>query len=217
MVCNGIFHTAVPSEISRDGHIASIGILLLCLLGINRTAIPGASAPGITTQGLLHTKAVIRPLSKFTLPITALQNELSHRYGCQNPRLLLISRKQSTNLCNHLCLRQILKLSCLHTGWNRFCFSTAKSVSNLRSQITQSCIKPVSRTALVCKPSVNRDEHLILLRLIVQRLLLIPKPKQLLLAISLADIHAKVNQSVIILLFFAIIEISFSYFVIDCL
>jgi len=114
VVGNGILHTIVLAEVSRDGDHLAI-FLFLCLLGVGALAIPGRATPGITGERLLHTEAVVGILCQFALAVTRLQNELGKGYRCKNTTLFLIGSEQRSHPRNHICLREILERRCLST------------------------------------------------------------------------------------------------------
>ena len=81
-------------------------------------------------------------------------------------------------------------------GFGRL-YITAESCRDLGCQIAHAGIHPVAGAALVRKPSVDGQHHLVRLRSVVQRLGLIPQPEQLRLAIALADVGAKLDESLV--------------------
>ena len=68
---------------------------------------------------------------------------------------------------------------------------------DLGSKVSHPGIHPVAGAAFVGKPAMDGQHHLIRLRTVVQRLVLIAKPDQLLLSVPLADIHAEGDQLLI--------------------
>ena len=72
---------------------------------------------------------------------------------------------------------------------------TAESCRDLGCQIAHAGIHPVAGAALVRKPSVDGQNHLVGFRRVVQRLGLIAQPEQLGFAVALADIGAKLNTA----------------------
>lgn len=56
---------------------------------------------------------------------------------------------------------------------------------------------PVVWTAFVFKPSVNRQDHFTGLQLIVEHIVLIAEPEQLVIAAALADVHAEFDEHLI--------------------
>ena len=68
---------------------------------------------------------------------------------------------------------------------------------NLAGQIAHAGIHPVAGAAFICKPPVDRQNHLVRLRDIVQRFVLIPQPQQHLLAVPLADIDTEFHKAVV--------------------
>lgn len=81
--------------------------------------------------------------------------------------------------------------------WVGRLYITAESRRDLGCQISHTGIHPVAGTALVRKPSVDGQHHLIGFRGIVQRLGLIAQPEQLGFAVALADVGAKLHESVV--------------------
>lgn len=81
-------------------------------------------------------------------------------------------------------------------GFGRL-YITAESRRDLGCQIAHAGIHPVAGAALVRKPSVDGQHHLVRLRSVVQRLGLIPQPEQLRLAIALADVGAKLDEPLV--------------------
>ena len=81
--------------------------------------------------------------------------------------------------------------------WVGRLYITAESRSDLGCQIAHTGIHPVAGAALVRKPSVDGQHHLVRLRSVVQRLGLIPQPEQLRLAIALADVGAKLDEPLV--------------------
>ena len=75
--------------------------------------------------------------------------------------------------------------------------SGTKSDGNLRCQIAETAVEPVARTGLIGKPAVDCQHHLVLFGGVVQRLGLIRKPEQLLLAVALTDICTQLDQGLI--------------------
>ena len=200
MVSDRVLHAGILTEVRRNGHIAAIRILLLCLLGVFTRPVPDGACPGIAGEGALHTKHVVSVLRQLAFAVAGFQNELCQRHGCQNAGFLLVCRKQSADLLNHFCFRETGKdsgLRSLSSSASSRIRTTSKLCRDLLSQITHSGVHPVARTRLVGKPPMDRQHHLIRLGRVVQRLLLVPKPQQLLLAVSLTDIHAQHNQLLI--------------------
>ena len=76
-------------------------------------------------------------------------------------------------------------------------YITAESCRDLGCQIAHAGIHPVAGAALVRKPSVDSQNHLVRFRGVVQRLGLIPQPEQLRLAIALADVGAKLDEPLV--------------------
>ena len=136
---------------------------------------------------IINPENIVGILRKLALAVPGFQNELSQRYRCQDATLLLICRKQRTDLLDRIRLRQVLQDRglCPATGIS----GSLQCLRHLLSQISHSCIHPVPRTGLIRKPPVNGQDHLPALRRIIQRLVLISEPDQLALAIALADIY----------------------------
>ena len=64
-------------------------------------------------------------------------------------------------------------------------------------EVTHTSIHPVAGTALVGKPPMDGQHHLIALRTVIKRLVLISQPEQLRLAIALADVGAKLDEPLV--------------------
>ena len=73
----------------------------------------------------------------------------------------------------------------------------AESCRDLGCQLTHTGIHPVTGAALVRKPSVDGQHHLVRLRSVVQRLGPIAEPEQLGFAVALADVDAKLHESLV--------------------
>ncbi len=73
----------------------------------------------------------------------------------------------------------------------------AESCRDLGCQITHTGIHPVAGTALVRKPSVDGQYHLVGFRGVVECLGLIAQPEQLGFAVALADVGAKLDESLV--------------------
>ena len=69
--------------------------------------------------------------------------------------------------------------------------------ADLLRKIAHPGIHPVAGTAFVCKPPMDGQHHLPGLRLIGERLVLITKPQEFRLAVTLADIHAQFDERLI--------------------
>ena len=76
-------------------------------------------------------------------------------------------------------------------------YLTAESRRDLGCQIAHTGIHPVTGAGFVRKPSVNSQNHLVGFRGVVQRLGLIAEPEQLCLAVALADVGAKLDESLV--------------------
>ena len=76
-------------------------------------------------------------------------------------------------------------------------YITAESRSDLGCQIAHAGIHPVTGAALVGKPSVDSQNHLILLWDVIECLILITQPEQLRLAVAPADIGAKLDEALV--------------------
>ena len=74
---------------------------------------------------------------------------------------------------------------------------TAESRRDLGCQLTHAGIHPVTGAALVRKPSVDGQNHLVGFRGVVQRLGPISQPEQLGFAVAPADIGAKLDESLV--------------------
>ena len=75
--------------------------------------------------------------------------------------------------------------------------SATQGLSHPGCQIAQAAVEPVARTGLIGKPAVDGQHHLVLFGGVVQRLGLIRKPEQLLLAAALTDICTQLDQGLI--------------------
>ena len=76
-------------------------------------------------------------------------------------------------------------------------YITAESCRDLGCQITHTSIHPVTGAALVRKPSVDGQNHLVGFRGVVECLGLIAQPEQLGFAVAPADIGAKLDESLV--------------------
>ena len=76
-------------------------------------------------------------------------------------------------------------------------YLTAESRRDLGCQIAHTGIHPVTGAGFVRKPSVNSQNHLVGFRGVVQRFRLISKPEQLGFAVALADVGAKLDESLV--------------------
>ena len=74
---------------------------------------------------------------------------------------------------------------------------TAERCRDLGCQITHTGIHPVTGAAFVRKPPMDGQNHLVGFRGVVQRLGLISKPEQLGFAVALADVGAKLDESLV--------------------
>ena len=74
---------------------------------------------------------------------------------------------------------------------------TAESRRDLGCQLTHAGIHPVTGAALVGKPPMDGQHHLVGFRRIVQCLGLIAEPEQLRLAVALADVGAKLDEPLV--------------------
>ena len=75
--------------------------------------------------------------------------------------------------------------------------AAAKCRCDFFGQIAHASIHPVSRTGLVGKPAVDRQDHFIGGRAVTERLVLVAQPQELLLAIALADVHAELDERLV--------------------
>ena len=74
---------------------------------------------------------------------------------------------------------------------------TAERCRDLGCQITHTGIHPVTGAAFVRKPPMDGQNHLVGFRGVVERLGLIAEPEQLCLAVALADVGAKLDESLV--------------------
>lgn len=70
---------------------------------------------------------------------------------------------------------------------------SAELVCDFIGQFTKSGIEPVTRAGFVSEPPMDRDDHLVCFRRIVQAPVLISEPDQFLLAIAPADVHTELH------------------------
>ena len=77
-----------------------------------------------------------------------------------------------------------------------FCLSTQLR-RDLLGKVTHAGVHPVTGAAFVRKPPMDGQNHLVGFRGVVQRLGLISKPEQLRLAVALADVGAKLDESLV--------------------
>ena len=75
--------------------------------------------------------------------------------------------------------------------------SAVQSRRDLRCQIAQAAVQPITRAGLVGKPAMDGQHHFVRLGRVVQCLGLVRKPEQLLLAIALTDVSAEFNKGLI--------------------
>ena len=74
---------------------------------------------------------------------------------------------------------------------------TAERCRDLGCQIAHTGIHPVTGAAFVRKPPMDGQNHLVGFRGVVERLGLIAEPEQLCLAVALADVGAKLDESLV--------------------
>ena len=198
MVSDGILDARVFAEVCRDGIELPGAVILLCLLGIDRLAVPCRSAPCVSGEGLLHAKDIIGVLGELAFPIPGFQNELCQRYRGEDAGLIHIRSEKSTDRLDYITLRQSGQHLSLCAGGLDGCVGGgAKLRCDLVCQITHAGIHPVARTGLVGKPAVHCQDHLVRLRRVVQGLVLVSKPDELLLAVAFADINAELDQRLV--------------------
>ena len=198
MVSDGILDARILTEVCRDGIELPGAVILLCLLGIDRLAVPCRSAPCVSGEGLLHAEDVIGVLGELAFPIPGFQNELCQRYRGEDARLIHICSEKSTDRLNYITLRQSGQhLSLCARGLDGCVGGGAKLHCDLVCQITHASIHPVARTAFVCEPPMYGQDHLAGLRRVIQSFILIAEPDQLVLSVSLADIHAQLDKCLI--------------------
>ena len=83
--------------------------------------------------------------------------------------------------------------------------SCQQSVSVLYRQVPllpsqqdyQAAIQPIARTGLIGKPAVDGKHHFIRLWRVIQCLCLVPKPQELFLTVSLADVGAELDKRIV--------------------
>ena len=198
MVGDGILDARILAEVCRDGIELPGAVILLRLLGIDGLAVPRRSAPCVSGEGLLHAEDVIGVLGELTFSVPGFQNKLRQRYGGEDARLIHICSEKGTDRLNYITLGQSGQLLSLCAGGLDGCVvGGAKLRCDLVCQITHASIHPVARTGLVGKPAVHRQDHLVRLRRVVQGLVLVAKPDELLLAVAFADINAELDQRLV--------------------
>ena len=75
--------------------------------------------------------------------------------------------------------------------------AASKCRCNLVGQIAHASIHPVSRTALVGKPAVDRQDHLVRSGGVSQRLVFVAQPQELPFSVALADVHAQLDERLV--------------------
>ena len=75
--------------------------------------------------------------------------------------------------------------------------SAVQSRRDLRCQIAQAAVQPITRAGLVGKPAMDGQHHFVRLGRVVQRLGLVRKPDQLLFPVALADIRTQLDQGIV--------------------
>ena len=188
MICDGFLHAVILSEICSYRDVLA-AVPLLCLLGINRLAIPGRTTPCVAGERFLHAKYIIGILGKFGFSVAGFKNKLCQRNRCKHSACFLVSSKQRTDLLYHIRLRHVLEYRCLQSFGISFFISGKTFVYQLRN-LRMAVIQIISRTGFIVKPSV--DGHILLVHLPDKRLICFPQ--KLLNAVTLTDIRTKVNQ-----------------------
>ena len=74
---------------------------------------------------------------------------------------------------------------------------TSQCCRYLGGQIPKAGIQPVSRTGFIGKPAMDGEYHLIRLRRVIQRLILIPQPEKFLLPIPFADVRTQFHEGIV--------------------
>ena len=198
MVGDGILDARILAEVCRDGIELSGTVILLRLFGIDGFAVPRRSVPCVSGEGLLHAKDIIGVLGELAFPVPGFQNELRQRYRGEDARLIHICSEKSTDRLNCITLRQSGQHLSLCAGGLDGCVrGGAKLPSDLVCQITHASIHPVARTGLVGKPAVHRQDHFVRLRRIVQGLVLVSEPDELILPVAFTYIYAKLDQCLV--------------------
>ena len=191
MVVDRVLNGTVLSEVCRNAHIAAVRVLLPGFHRIHGMPIPGRTRPGVPGKRCLHAKTVIGILCQFGLAVAGFQNELRHGHAGKDAGLPLVSREQRGHLCHNRCRLHVLQRGCLQaSGHSR----SAQCRRYLGRQITEAAVQPVAGAGFVRIPAVDGQNHLIRCRRIVQRLVLVPQPEQLGLAVPLADVGTKLDQ-----------------------
>ncbi len=162
MVGDGLCDVWVLAEVSCDGFVGAVSVLLLRLLGVLGLAVPCRPTPRVAGKGALHSEEVIGVLGELALAIAGFQDELCQRDGSEDARLLLVGSEETTNFLYDLLFGEVLKRRRLQYSVCRGRLrGAAKLCCDLACQIPKTCIKPVSRAGLVGKPPMHRYDHLI--------------------------------------------------------
>ena len=198
MIGDGVLNAGILSEISCNGVELACAIILLCVLRVHGLAVPRGAIPVVPGEGFLHAEEVVGVLGQFGLTVAGLQNELRQRHGGEDARVLHVGGEKAANLLDYVGFGKVRQCGGLRAGDLRgFLRSTAEFCCDLAGQITHSRIHPISRTGLVCKPTVDRQDHLVGLWRVGQRRILIAQPQELLLTVALADVHTELDQCLI--------------------
>lgn len=191
MVVDGVLDGVIPAEICRNAYIAAIRVLLSGFHRIHGIPIPGRTRPVVPGKRCLHAKTVIGILCQLGLTVAGFQNELCHGHTGKDTGLSLVSREQRCYLCHDSRRLHVLQRGGLQTsGHSR----GAECRRYHGSQLTEAAVQPVAGAGFVRIPAVDGQNHLIRCRRIVQRLILVPHPKQLRLTIALADVGTELDQ-----------------------
>lgn len=75
--------------------------------------------------------------------------------------------------------------------------NAAQTLCDGRSEVSHARVHPIAGAGLVGKPAVDGKYHFPGLRSVVQSLGLIAQPQELVLAVTLADVHAQFNQGIV--------------------
>ena len=177
MISDGVLNAGILSEISRNDIELACAIIFLCVLCVHGLAVPRGAVPIVPGKGFLHAEEVVGVLGQFGLTVTGLQNELRQRYGGEDTGLFHVGGEKAADLLDHVGFGKAHQCGGLRAGdLRRLLRSTAEFCCDLAGQISHSRIHPVSRTGLVCKPAVDRQDHLVGLWGVGQRSILIAQP-----------------------------------------
>ena len=177
MISDGVLNAGILSEISRSDIELACAIIFLCVLCVHGLAVPRGAVPVVPGEGFLHAEEVVGILGQLGLTVAGLQNELRQRHGGEDTGLLHVGGEKAADLLDHVGFGKAHQCGGLRSGDLRGLLrSTAEFCCDLAGQISHSRIHPVSRTGLVGKPAVDRQDHLVGLWSVGQRSILIAQP-----------------------------------------